>query len=58
MVWKTVCFKLEEDIAIDFYDIVQRKNKQISEVLRELVREYVEREKYREVREPKKIKVL
>jgi len=52
-----VSFKLEQDLAIDFYDIVQRKGKQVSDVLRELVREYVEREKYREVREPKKIKV-
>jgi metal-responsive CopG/Arc/MetJ family transcriptional regulator len=54
---KVVSFKLEEDLAMEFYEIVYKKRRQVSEVLRELIREYVEREKYREVKEPRKIKV-
>jgi metal-responsive CopG/Arc/MetJ family transcriptional regulator len=54
---KVVSFKLEEDLAMEFYEIVYKKRRQVSEVLRELIREYVEREKYREVKEPHKIKV-
>jgi metal-responsive CopG/Arc/MetJ family transcriptional regulator len=54
---KVVTFKLEEEVAMEFYEIVHSKKRQVSEVLRQLVREYIEREKYREVKEPKKIKV-
>jgi metal-responsive CopG/Arc/MetJ family transcriptional regulator len=54
---KVVSFKLEEDLAMEFYEIVHKKKRLVSEVLRELIREYVEREKYREQREPRKIKV-
>ncbi len=57
MGWKTVSFKLEEDVAIEFYQIAQRRGRAISDILRELVKKYVEQEKHREVREPKKIKV-
>jgi len=55
--YKTVTVKLEHDLAVEFYEIVQSKGRTISEVLRELVRKYVELEKHREVKEPKKIKV-
>jgi predicted transcriptional regulator len=61
MGWKTVCFKLEEDVAIEFYQIAQRNNKQISDILRELVRKYVEMEKLKHVdwdpKIPRKIRV-
>ena len=59
--YKTVTVKLEQDIAMEFYEIVQSKGKTVSEVLRELVRKYVEIEKYKQVdwepRIPRKIKV-
>jgi predicted transcriptional regulator len=58
MEWKTVCFKLEQDLAMELYELARKKDKQVSEILRELVRSYVELEKYREVKEPKKMKVL
>ena len=54
---KVVTFKLEEELAMEFYEIVHKKRRFVSEVLRQLVREYIEREKYSEVKEPKKIKV-
>jgi predicted transcriptional regulator len=54
---KTVCFKLEEDVAMEFYEIAHKNNRQISSILRDLIAEYIRREKYREVKEPKKIKV-
>jgi len=57
MGWKTVCFKLEEDVAIEFYEIAQRNGKEISRILRELVRKYVEQEKFKEPKVPRKIKV-
>ena len=57
MGWKTVCFKLEENLAMEFYRICDRNRVQISDVLRELIRKYVELEKHREVKEPRKIKV-
>jgi len=54
---KTLSFKLEEDVAIEFYQIAQRSGRSISSILRELVRKYVEQEKLKEPKVPRKIKV-
>jgi len=59
--YKTVTVKLEQDLAVEFYEIVKSKGKTVSEVLRELVRKYVEIEKLKqadwEPKIPRKIKV-
>ena len=59
--YKTVTVKLEQDLAVEFYEIVKSKGKTVSEVLRELVRKYVELERYKQVswepKIPRKIKV-
>ena len=61
MGWKTLSFKLEEDVAIEFYQIAQRSGRSISSILRELVRKYVEQEKlkqaYWDPKIPRKMRV-
>jgi metal-responsive CopG/Arc/MetJ family transcriptional regulator len=59
--YKTVTVKLDQDLAMEFYMIVHMKGRTVSEVLRELVRKYVEQERFKyvdwEPKTPRKIKV-
>ena len=45
------------ELKVEFYQIAQRSGRSISSILRELVRKYVEQEKLKEPKVPRKIKV-